>query len=361
MGTKLQLEPGCPSIAEKKQMTTREKHLMKVHWLRLRAHTFSYVTAVAVCLVTMIYVTPSKADKSYPARVVKVIVPSAPGGATDIVARLLSKSFSETIGGSFVVENRPGAGSMIGTAAVAEAKPDGYTLLIAASTITSLHVARRNMPYDAVKDFVPISKVISLTNVIVAHPSFGAHNLSELINLAKNSSPSLAFASPGIASNAHISMEALANRAGIKFLHVPYNGLGHAMNDVIAGRIPLTLGSVGTVRGYINEATLRPIAVTGLKRVPAFPDVATVDEMGLPGFVSYQWLGLFAPRGTPADIISKLNKAVITALNSKPMLKYIDTSDGDAVGNRPEEFENEIKAEVERWTDVAKAAGIKPK
>jgi tripartite-type tricarboxylate transporter receptor subunit TctC len=298
------------------------------------------------------------AQANYPARPVKIIVPSAPGGGTDTVARLLSQSFSDTLGGSFVIDNRPGAGSMTGTEFAAHSMPDGYTLLVAASTVTSLHVTRKEMRYDVTKDFDPISMVVALPNVIVVNPSLPVKNLADLISLAKESSEPLSYASPGIASNAHMSMELLSEKIGVKFLHVPYNGVAPALIDVLAGRVPLMLVNLASAKAYINDGKLRPIAITTLERSKLLPDVPTVSESGVPGYESVQWFGLLAPKGIPPDVVQKLNKATSDALKTQSFRTWINSETGTAVGNSPQEFSREIDAEFSRWTEVATSAGI---
>ena len=314
--------------------------------------------AVLMFIIISVCSDLSFAEENYPLRPVKIIVPSAPGGGTDTVARLISQYFSDTLRSSFVIDNRPGAGSMTGTEFAAHSTPDGYTLLVAASTITSLHVTRKIMRYNVTTDFDPISEIVSLPNVIVANPAFAAKNFSELVALAKESSEPLSYASPGVASNAHMSMEMLSQRIGARFLHVPYNGVAPALIDVLAGRVPLMLVNLASVKAHIDDGSLRPLAITTLERSKLLPEVPTISESGVQGYDSKQWFGLLTPKGTPPDIVQKLNKATRDALRTPSFITWINSEAGTAVGNSPEEFSREINAEYFRWTDVAASAGI---
>ena len=299
-----------------------------------------------------------KAQDAWPSHPVKVIVPSAAGGGTDTVGRLLAQYFSEKLGAQFYVDNRPGAGSMLGSETAARSAPDGYSLLVAASTLTSLHVTRKAMRYDAVKDFDPISMIVALPNVIVVHPSLPVKNLQDLISLAKQKSEPLAYATPGVASNSHMSMEMLAGKAGIKLLHVPYNGVAPALTDVLGSRVPVMLVNLASALPHIESGALRPIAVTTLERSGILPEVPTVSESGVQGYESYQWFGLLAPKGTPVDIVTKLHQASVDALKTEKVGNWVKTEAGTPVGNTPVEFSNQIAEDVEKWTNVAKAAGV---
>jgi tripartite-type tricarboxylate transporter receptor subunit TctC len=303
-------------------------------------------------------VPSAQAQDPWPSHPVKVIVPSAAGGGTDTVGRLLTQYFSEKLGAQFYVDNRPGAGSMLGSEAAARSAPDGYSLLVAPSTLTSLHVTRKTMRYDAVKDFEPVSMIVALPNVIVVHPSLPVKNLQDLILLAKQRGEPLAYATPGVASNSHMSMEMLAEKAGIKLLHVPYNGVAPALTDVLGSRVPVMLVNLASALPHIESGALRPIAVTTLERSKILPEVPTVSESGLEGYESYQWFGLLAPKGTPVDIVAKLNQACVDALKTEKVGNWVKTEAGTPVGNTPAEFSNQIAEDVEKWTNVAKAAGV---
>lgn len=304
--------------------------------------------------------SPVQAQSDYPSRSVRMIVPSSAGGGTDTVTRLLAQYFSEKFGQQFFVENRPGGGSATGIEAAARSAPDGYTLVTAASTMTSLHVARKAKRFDPVKDFAPISQIVSLPNVLVVHPSVPATSFAELIALAKKEPGKLAFASPGLASNAHMGMETLKMRTGIEMLHVPYNGVAPALTDVLAGRIQVMLLNAASAKQHLDKGALRGLAVSSLKRAPALPNLPTIVEAGLADFEVIQWFGLLAPAGTPKAIVDRLQREVVEALNSPTVAKWMQTEGAVPSGISPEQFAKLITDEVARWEEVAKVAKITP-
>jgi tripartite-type tricarboxylate transporter receptor subunit TctC len=324
----------------------------------------SGICRLAVALIlgaTSLSAQTAFADGVWPDHPVKVIVPSSAGGGTDTVGRLLAQYFSEKFGQQFYVDNRPGASSLVGSATAARSAPDGYTLLVAPSTLTSLHVTRKKMPFDAAKDFEPVSMIVALPNVIVVHPSVDVRNLQELIDLAKKRSTPLLYATPGIGSNSHMGMEMLAARTGIKLVPVPYNGVAPGLTDVMGGRVPLMLTNLASALPHIKTGALRAIAVTTLERSKSLPDVPTVSESGIKGYESYQWFGLLAPKGTPPEIVSKLQQAAADALKTEKILDWVKAEGGTPVGNSPAAFRKQIADEVTQWTAVAKTAGIEQK
>jgi len=247
---------------------------------------------------------------------------------------------------------------MLGSEAAARSTPDGYSMLVAASTLTSLHVTRKSMRYDAVKDFEPISMIVALPNVIVVNPAVPATNLQELIALAKKSADPLAYATPGIASNAHMSMVQLADRTGIKLLQVPYNGVAPAITDLLGGRVQIMLLNLASALPQIQGGALRAIAITTLDRSNILPNLPTVSESGVAGYESYQWFGLLAPKGTSAEIVAKLHQASVDALKTEKINNWIKAEAATPVGNSPAQFRKQIAEDVEKWTAVAKSAGI---
>lgn len=306
-------------------------------------------------------VQPAVAQSAYPDKPVKIIVPSSPGGGTDTVTRLLAQHLSDALGHNFYIENRPGAGSMTGIEAAARSTPDGYTLLVAASTMTSLHVIREKMRYDAVRDFEPIALLVSIPNVLVVHPSVPAKSFAEFIALAKTEPGKLSFATPGLGSTVHMAMELLKTRAGIDMLHVPYNGVAPALTDVIAGRVSAMLVNAASVRGHIDSGAVRPLAASSLKRAAGLPDLPTVAESGISGYQAIQWFGLLAPAGTPKDIVARLHRETVAALKTEKIVKWMATEGAEPGGGTSDEFAAMIAREVKEWTDVARAAGIKPR
>ena len=303
----------------------------------------------------------AQAQSGYPNKPVRIIVPSSPGGGTDTVTRLLAQHLSEHLGQNFYIENRPGAGSMTGIEAGARAAPDGYTLLVAASTMTSLHVVREKMRFDAVKDFEPVALLVSIPNVVVVHPSLPAKTFAEFIALAKQEPGKLAFATPGLGSTVHMAMELLKSSAGLDMLHVPYNGVAPALTDVIAGRVPVMLVNAASAKSHLDAGALRALAVSSLKRASALPSLPTVAESGIPGYEAIQWFGLLAPAGTPKEIVARLHQETAAALKTERVLKWMATEGGDPGAGSPGDFAKLIASEVEKWSGVARAAGIKPK
>jgi tripartite-type tricarboxylate transporter receptor subunit TctC len=307
-------------------------------------------TLAVLALVACLVAPGAHAQSDYPSKPVRVIVPSSPGGGTDTVTRLLTQHLSEKLGQNFYVENRPGAGSMTGIEAGARAAPDGYTLLVAASTMTSLHVVREKMRFDAVKDFEPITLLVSVPNVLVVHPSLPVKTFAELIALATKEPGKLAFATPGLGSTVHMAMELLKSSAGIDMLHVPYNGVAPGLTDVVAGRVPVMLVNAASAKSHLDAGSLRPLAVSSLKRASALPNLPTVAESGLPGYEAIQWFGLLAPAGTPKQIVARLNQEAAAALKTDRVVKWMATEGGDPGGGSPQEFMNMITSEVAKWT-----------
>ena len=298
--------------------------------------------------------------QQYPARSIRLVVPSAPGGGTDISARILAPKLSEYLGQQVVVDNRPGAGSMIGGEIVARAAPDGYTLLMGISTLAINPSLYRKVPYDTAKDFAPISQAVSLSNVIVSHPSLPAKNVKELIAIGKAKPGQLNFASAGIGTSPHLSMELFLVMAGLKMTHVPYKGSGPAAVDTVAGHVMLMAPNMLTALPYIRTSRLRAYGVTGSKRSPGATDIPTIAEAGVAGYEAVQWYGILAPAGTPRPIIDRLHADTVKALQQKDVREKLATDGAEPVGSTPEQFAAYIKSETEKWAKVVKAAGIKP-
>ena len=311
---------------------------------------------IGLCLLA----SPAAAQSDYPSKPVKIIVPSAPGGGTDIAARVLAQHLSQAMGQQFYVENRPGAGNMIGIEAAARSAPDGYTLLMTASTLSINQLTYKKVLYDAERDFAPISLVVSLPSVLVVHPSVPTRSLAELIALAKQKPDQLTYASAGIGTNPHLSMELLKTMTGIEIRHIPYRGVGPALNDLVAGQVGILIAGVLTTKPQVDAGTVRGLAVTGLKRVEALPDIPTVAEAGIANYEALQWYGLLAPAGTPAPIIARLHAETAKAVRSVEMKERLAADGADPVGNTPAEFAAHIKEEMRKWAEVARAAKIEP-
>jgi tripartite-type tricarboxylate transporter receptor subunit TctC len=311
--------------------------------------------------VALIWATAlAQAQTAYPTRAVRLIVPSSPGGGTDISARILAPQLTQFLGQQVVVENRPGAGTMIGGEAVARAAPDGYTLLMGISTLAINPAMYKKVPYDALKDLAPISQAVALSNVLVIHPSLPPRNLKEFIAFAKARPGQINFASAGVGTSPHLSMELFLVLANLKMLHVPYKGSGPGVTDLLAGHVPVMMPNMLSAQPHIKSARLRALGVTGTKRAPGADDIPTIAEAGVPGYEAVQWYGVLAPAGTPRDIIAKLHAGVVRALQNPDVRKRLMNDGAEPVGSSPAEFTDYLRAETGKWAKVIKAAGIKP-
>ncbi|MDH4150014.1 MAG: tripartite tricarboxylate transporter substrate binding protein [Betaproteobacteria bacterium] len=308
----------------------------------------------------MVPALPAVAQSTYPTRTVRLIVPSSPGGGTDISARILAPQLTQFLGQQVIVENRPGAGTMIGGEAVARAAPDGYTLLMGISTLAINPAMYKKVPYDALKDLAPISQAVALSNVLVIHPSLPSRNLKAFIAFATARPGELNFASAGKGTSPHLSMELFLVMAKLKMLHVPYKGSGPGVTDLIAGHVPVMMPNMLSAQPHIKSGRLRALGVTGSKRAPGADDIPTIAEAGVPGYEAVQWYGVLAPAGTPGDIISKLHAGVVRAVQNPEVRKRLMNDGAEPVGSSPAEFAAYIKAETDKWAKVIKAAGIDP-
>ena len=300
------------------------------------------------------------AQPTYPTRPVRFVVPSAPGGGTDITARIVAPKLSEYLGQQVVVENRAGAGTMIGGEAVARAAPDGYTLLVGISTLAINPAMYRKVPYDALKDFAPITQLVSLSNILVTHPSLPVQSVKSLIAFAKARPGQIHYASAGVGTNPHLSVELFLTMAGLKMIHVPYKGSGQGIVDVVAGHVPVMMPSILTGLPYAKNGRLRGLGVTGAKRAGAAPDVPTIAEAGVPGYEATQWFGVLAPAGTQREIIARLHAEITRALQAAEVRQRLAGDGADLVGSTPEEFTAFIRSETAKWAKVVKSAGIQP-
>lgn len=317
----------------------------------------SLATGIALAGMTL----PAAAQQtSYPLRPVRLVVPSSPGGGTDISARILAPQLTQFLGQQVIVENRPGAGTMIGGEVVARAAPDGYTLLMGISTLAINPAMYKKVTYDAIKDLAPVSQAVSLSNVLVIHPSLPSRNLKEFIAFAKARSGQINFASAGVGTSPHLSMELFLVIANLKMLHVPYKGSGPGVTDLIAGHVPVMMPNMLSAQAHIKSGRVRALGVTGTKRAPGAEDIPTIAEAGLPGYEAVQWYGVLAPAATPRDIITKLHAGVVRALQNPDVRQRLLNDGAEPVGSSPEEFAAYLRSETTKWAKVIKAAGIQP-
>ena len=297
--------------------------------------------------------------QSYPSRPVRLIVPFAPGGGTDILMRLLSPRLGESLGQQIIIDNRPGAGSQIGSELVAHAAPDGYTLLTVDSAFAVNPSLYAKMPYDNEKDFTPISLLASAPVILVVHPSVPASTLTELIALAKSRPAQMNFASGGSGSSTHLGVELLKSVAHIELVHIPYKGTGPAVADVLAGQVTMMFAGISSVKQQVNVGKLRAIAVTGDKRSPAMPEVPTFVESGLKGVDSSTYWGLLGPAATPRDVVTRLSEAVAKVIRLPDVTRRLVDLGFDPIGSTPQQYAANLRRETDKWASVIKSAGIK--
>jgi tripartite-type tricarboxylate transporter receptor subunit TctC len=314
---------------------------------------------VAVAM-TLVATTAVHAQSVYPVKTIRLVVPSVAGGGTDISARLIAPKLGEILGQQVVVENRAGAAMIIGGETVARATPDGYTLLMGISTLTINPSIHRKMPFDVLRDFAPVSLVVSQPNILVVHPSVPVKTTRELIAFARSHANELNYGSAGVGSNPHLTMELFLNMANIKMVHVPYKGLAPAMTDTLAGQLTVMMSTMLTGIPYVRDNRLRALAVSGAKRSRVLPELPTIAESALPGYDAVQWYGVLAPANTPREVIAKLHDAVTRTLRDTAVRDRFLADGADIVGSSPEEFGTYIASETAKWAKVIKSAGIKP-
>ncbi len=317
------------------------------------------ITKLAIAVLAALAALPAVAQ-NYPTRAIRLVVPSSPGGGTDITGRIVAQKLSEQLGQTVVVDNRAGAGTIIGNDIVAKAPPDGYTLLMGLSTLAINPSMYEKMPYDALKDFAPVSLAVMSPNVLTVHPSLPAKTVKEFIALAKTKPGTITYGSAGQGTSPHLSGELLKVLAKIDIVHVPFKGSGQSVISSLAGEIASNFPSVPTAMPYIKAGKLRALGVTTAKRTQALPDVPSIAEAGVPGYEATQWFGVLAPAGTPRPIIDKLNAEMVKLLKSPDVRERFIADGTDPAPTTPEEFAAYIKSETDKWTKVIKAAGIKP-
>ena len=298
--------------------------------------------------------------QNYPAKPVRIIVPYPPGGTTDIIARIAAAQLAEKLKQPFVVENRAGASGAIGATAVAQAAPDGYTLIMGTANTHGINSAlQKNLPYDAVKDFAPVTVVASTPNIIVVHPNVPAKTLAELIALAKAQPGKINFGSTSIGGSPHMSAELLKAMTGIDMVHVPYKGAAPMLTDLVGGQIQVGFDNLPSTIGYVRSGKVRALAVTTAQRWPGAPDIPTVAESGVPGYEVSGWFGLLAPAGTPKAVLDTLQSTIAQIVQEPEVAKQLRDLGAAPVANKPEDFARDIAADVEKWRKVAQTTGVK--
>jgi tripartite-type tricarboxylate transporter receptor subunit TctC len=318
-------------------------------WLRLLA-----------CLAVACAGSAFAQDK-YPSKVVHLVVPFATGGSTDALARALAQQLGERIGQPVIVENKPGAGGTVGSDFVARAAPDGYTLLLGTVSTHAVAVSLyQHLPYDPLRDFVPITEIATIPNLVVVNADkTPVKTLAEFIQLAKKQPGTLSYASNGSGTSNHLASELLKSVAGIDLLHVPYKGSGPALNDLLGGQVSMMMDVVMTSYPHIKAGKLRALAVTGSTRSPLLPDVPTVAEQGFPGFEAMVWFGVFAPAKTPQPIADYLNRELVAVIKGPKLAPLLESQGAQPVGNSQADFTATIQQEIVKWRKVVQASGAK--
>ena len=313
---------------------------------------------VAGCALSGAVKSPALADE-FAGKVTRIVVPFAPGGGTDIISRTLAQEMAKELGGTVIVENKPGAGTVIGTEYVAKAPPDGHMLVMATFAHAVNPSLRAKLPYDTDKDFAPVALVARSFNIVVVNPSSGINSIADLIKAAKDKPNGLNFGTFGPGTSAHLAGELFKSLAGVKLTAVHYKGASPAITDLLGGTIQVMFTTVASATSLIKAGKLKALAVTAAKRTSAFPDLPTVAEAGVPGYAAESWYGLFAPAKTPASTIALLNKAVDKSLRAPAFDRLVGNEGLIMVGGAPDELGRYVQGEEARWRKVVHDAGIK--
>ena len=317
------------------------------------------IAVLAASLLVPGAVFAQGSGEAYPARTVRVVIGLAPGGGTDIQARLFAQKLSENMGRPFVVENRTGAGGTIAYAQIAKSPPDGYALLGVTSGYTITPAVYSKLPYDPLNDFAPISLVAQAPFLLLTHPSLPVRSVKDLLALARMKPAMLDCGTAGHGSSTHMAFELFRTMAGVNITHIPYKGTGPALIDAMAGQVHMLFGNVLSTLTHVKSGRLRALAVTTARRSMVLPDLPTVSESGVQGYENSTWFGLLAPAGTPAAVLSKLNAELVKASQSPDIIERLAPDGGEPVGSTPEQFGRHLALEITRWRKVVKDAGMK--
>ena len=301
----------------------------------------------------------SVAAQDYPSRSLRLIIPVAPGGGTDILGRLLARKLGEMYGQQVVVDNRPGAGTVIGSDLLAKSAPDGYTLSVQINALAANHSLHAKLPYDTLKDFTPVVLVASTPNVLVVHPSLPVKSVREFLVLARARPDQIAYASTGVGGAAYLATELLKLNTGIRMIHVPYKGTAPALNALISGETQAMVAALPGTISFIHAGRVRALGVTSAQRAPTMPELPTMLEAGIPGYEFSTWYGLFAPGGTPRDIVLRLNAAVVKILAQQDVRAQFARDGLDPAGGTAEWFDSYFRSEVEKLAAVIRASGAR--
>ncbi len=322
----------------------------------------AFISMAIACIgLTLASIAAGAAGADFPQRSVKIIVPFAPGGGTDLIARVLAEFMTKDLGQPVIIENKPGAGTIVGTAAAASSTADGYTLVMATFAHAVNPSINSKLPYDTFKAFAPVALVARSFNIVVVNPKMPFKTLADLIAYAKANPGQLNYGSFGIGTSAHLAGELFKTMAHVDLTHVPYKGSAPAITDLLGGQIQMMFTTVASVASYIEGGQLRALAVTSKQRSPAFPDLPTISEAGVPGYAAESWYGLYAPAGTPEGAVARLNASVAKAI-AAGTFKKLETREGlTFAAGTPEDFDRYVRGEAARWHDLVTAAHIQAK
>lgn len=314
---------------------------------------------VQVMLLSCLAVANASAQ-NYPSRTVRIVVPVSAGGVTDVFARTLAQGFNEAWGPHFIVDNRPGAGGMIGSELVARAAPDGYTLLMAYTSHVTNPSLWTSLPYDTLRDFAPVAMIATVPSVLIVHPSLPVYSVRELIGFARRRPHELDYASSGIGTAAHLAAALFSQRAGLFLTHVPYKGGSPAIYELVGGQVSIMFGSLTTAHQHVRSGRVRALAVTSRKRNPAAPRVPTMEEAGVADYEALAWFALFAPAQTPGLVINRLNSEIDAMLNHRALRERFLAQGAEVAPSTAGELADRVRREIVKWRGVIRAAGIEP-
>ncbi|HLI98757.1 MAG TPA: tripartite tricarboxylate transporter substrate binding protein [Bradyrhizobium sp.] len=327
--------------------------------MRFVCQTARPLFLLALALLVLLACPSGRAAALYPERTIRIVVPFAPGGGTDVVARTLAQEMAKELGVSVIIENRPGAGTIVGTQAVAASSPDGYTLLMGTFSHAVNSSLSAKLPYDPHKDFAAVALVARSFNLVVVHPKSPLHSIADLIAAARINPDRISYGTYGVGTSAHLAGELFKDMAKVNLTAVPYKGAAPAITDLIGGQIEVMFTTVASAASLVESGQLRAIAVTSAERSAAFPQLPTVSEAGVPGYAAESWYGLFSPAGTPREIVDRLNRAAALAVAAEAFRKLSVNEGLVTVAGPPEELERYVSGEEERWRRVIREAGIK--
>jgi tripartite-type tricarboxylate transporter receptor subunit TctC len=327
-----------------------------------RAHPRRGAAALPITLLVLGLAVPatSGAQPGWPSRPVRLVVPQSAGGSTDLVARPLAQQLGTALGQPVLVDNRPGAGSVIGTEIVARAAPDGHTLLVIAASFTATPALHAKLPFDSLRDFTPVALLSAFPNLLVVHPSLPVRSVQDLIALARAKPGALNYGTSGAATGTHMSMELFMHMTRTRMTHVPYKGGAPSVQGLMTGEVQVNMATISTALPQVRAGKLRALAVTGAKRSSVVPELPTVAEAGVPGFEYSSWTGMLAPARTPPAVVARLNAESVRAVGSPEMRNLLAAEGAEPVGSTPEQFAAQIRTELARWGELVRAAKIRP-